>query len=120
MLSHLPTINKLTLVLAMVLFSVGCVKIPPVVAQETRKAPTNDELRLRNLNSKLRVRQLEFHELKERRDGLIYQVERAEQAFDRLRDRRDRLRQQIQREKQAAKANAEAKKELEDNPDKDY
>jgi len=74
-----------------------------VFGQETRKAPTSDELQLRSLNFQLRVKQLEFHELKERRDGLIYQVEKAEQAFNQLRDRRNSLQQQIQRDKEKVK-----------------
>ncbi len=52
---------------------------------------------LRILNLQLRVKQLEYHDLRDRRDGLIAQVERVDLDYNKTLNARNRLQQKIQK-----------------------
>ncbi len=72
------------LILALVLFTVGCVHVPPVVAQEPAKKDTQKQLKEMDLN--LRILALEYENFK-------HKVERAKRQaveFKRLEDQRAR------------------------------
>lgn len=87
----MKTLLAITLALAL------CGGISHAIAQE-RPKPTLVEMNkdLKILNLQLRVKQLEYHDLKDRRDGLVAQVKKAESDYNDMTKRRSRLQRTIQ------------------------
>lgn len=88
---------RIAIVLITIILSWGFLALP-ALAQEK---PTLEMMQknLQILNLQLRVKQLEYHDLKDRRDGLVAQVESAEVDYNKTANERNELRQRIKQAK---------------------
>jgi len=109
--------NILLLTVALVLFSVGCVHVPPVVAQEPSKKDTQNK-QLKEMDLNLRILALEYENFK-------HKVERAKRQavdFKKLEDQRAReyLRLKKKRARLTASLEKKPKPEKEVKESDDY